>query len=473
MIKYIGLLPEILLILNIIFMSVVFIFRDKQTPKTFTTINKYLVSATLIISIVFYNISYHDIWFVNTPYTTVFKSAMFLIFLLISPLVGKWFLSKNYSSYEYYLYTNLMMLGFSVALSSRHLIVLSLSLILSYISGALLKKMQENTIDNKGVLTGFILKTMIVSFMLFIATFILYNHSKSFAYSDLLLFYKTTAVGKIDIIAVSMLLSVLMIMLGAVPFHFDRFQVIKDSILPVATILAIIPPIIAVGLIVMMFHDVFVSFSQNISVIMFWCGVLSIFFGGIGTGSVSNIRQVFGCVGLFYKGIVLLLLSYFNIASIQSGIVYFIIYIISALGMYSCLYGIKSHGEYLSELEEFSGMYTTRPYISSALLIFSVSLLGIPPFWGLLGNFKVVNNLLDQHSYYILLYISVMLVFLAYGLLKVIKILYFNKHQHSFDRVDKGVYVSLIFYVGIMLAIIINPKYILHDIENFISYLLS
>ena len=468
LINYISLLPEFMLILNVVVMGIVHLLRDSQTPKTFCTINQWFIGITAIGCLIFYNISFSDVWYVNTTFTTFFKELMWISFWWIGTFCGKWFLSKNYSSFKFYQYTNLIIFGFCVALSCRHIGLLSLALLCVWGNGCFLLMMSEELTDGKKQVMRVLPNILGGAIILGIISAVFYFRTGSLFYAEITAYYQKMPLQYMDYAGVCLMTAMLLSLLGAAPFHFDRLQVIKDGILPVSTFVAIIPPTAGLGIIIMFFHEVFGMFSAEISVMMYWSGIFSVFLGAIGTGSVSNIRQIFACIGLFYTGVVLLLLSYLTQTEVQAGIIYFLIYLLSSLGMYSCLYGIRSHGEYLKDLEDLSGMYTVRPYISSALLIFNISLFGIPPFLGLLGNLSLVNNLLIQHNLWLILYIFIMLVFLAYGLLRVIKIIYFNKKIRNFDRVDKGVYWSLLLNLGIMLMMVISPKYIMYDIEKII-----
>ena len=76
LVKYVSLLPEFLLALNIIVMTLVHLFRKEQTPKTFATLSKFFIGATLISCIVFYNKDVNENWYINSPYTAFFKSVI-------------------------------------------------------------------------------------------------------------------------------------------------------------------------------------------------------------------------------------------------------------------------------------------------------------------------------------------------------------------------------------------------------------
>ena len=59
-----------------------------------------------------------------------------------------------------------------------------------------------------------------------------------------------------------------------------------------------------------------------------------------------------------------------------------------------------------------------------------------------------------------------MLPWLAYGMLRVIKSIFFDQRKQSFDRVDKGVYIGLMLNILLIWTIIIKPEILIANIET-------
>ena len=57
------------------------------------------------------------------------------------------------------------------------------------------------------------------------------------------------------------------------------------------------------------------------------------------------------------------------------------------------------------------------------------------------------------------------MLILAYAYLKIITVVYFEPRNNAFDIVDRGVYWCMVINIIIMLIAIINPKYLMHDVE--------
>ena len=97
-----------------------------------------------------------------------------------------------------------------------------------------------------------------------------------------------------------------------------------------------------------------------------------------------------------------------------------------------------------------------------------ISLIGTPPLLGFLGKLSVMNNLVILGNYWGILLISLALLMLAAAYLRVIKVMYFDVRTGVFDRADKGIYICLLINIILVLISILNPKYLMSDVERIL-----
>jgi len=472
-VKYISLLPEFLLLLNVLVMQIIHLIRQSQTPKTFSTISKFFIGGSLVSCIIFYNRSIDVNWYTNSNYTTFFKGIILLSAWLSNLLACKWFLTKNQLSIRYYQTISLSLLGLCGAISCCNLLALYLFLFFYFIISIPLIFLSYDYENKKQALKSYIINGLLLVLFLSIGVGGLYFQYGNLSYSALQGYFQKLPLNAISYISVGFIFSALLGILGAAPFQMFLDKIVRFSILPVSTYFLIIPIWAGFAILLILSYNVFNGINIYLHKFMLICGVISIILGSIGSNSTKNIRQIFANVNMFNIGILLVLFSYVNQMGLQSGIIYLLIYMFSIFGIYICFYGMRSHGEYLQELSDLSGMYEVKPYISSALLIFIVSLLGVPPLLGMLGNISLVNSLLSTKSYSLIFFIFVMLSWLAYGLLGVIKSIYFDKRINRFDRADKGVYIGLLVNILIVLLVTFQPRYLISNLQDITDLLLK
>ena len=108
----------------------------------------------------------------------------------------------------------------------------------------------------------------------------------------------------------------------------------------------------------------------------------------------------------------------------------------------------------------------------AAFLILMISLIGTPPLLGFLGKLSVINALVAGGSYGLMAVVAFSMLILVYAYLKIITVIYFEPRNISFDRVDKGVYTYIAVNLFLIAVTVINPKYLMHDVEMMLAAIL-
>lgn len=469
----VSLLPEIILLAGIITMLLVNQFRETKTPKTFFTLSKIFTLLSLSAVVIFYNQSAFPEWFRNFEYTTLFKILIYILAVASFYLACKWFLSKNYSSLEYYVLTLVSLLTLSLSISARNLLALMICLHLGFVLNYFLIRMSSNIETAYPVSRRFLFGWLIMLIISIIGLSWLYMANGSLGYRDLYAFYRSGTMSSWQALLSALLIIIpLLYMMGIAPFHFWFADSVGSSILPVSAYITIVPAFAYLAVLVNLCSNVFFPVYAGLSQFMLACAVLSVILGAVGANSEPNLRKLFAYTTLYNLGVVLVCLVALNDNSLLSSFVYMLVYLMAMFGVYTVFYAFKSKGEYLVELGDTAGISEVRPYISAAVLVFMISLLGTPPMLGFLGKLSLVNNLVIQNRYAMIFLIMTALVMVAYAYLLVIKTIYFDPRKNTFDRADKGVYICLMINLILVLISILNPKYLMHDAETILSMVL-
>ncbi len=470
--EYIALLPEIILLLGIFIMTVVRIFRRQNTPKTFYTLSRFFIILAAIFSAIFYNRNTAN-YLYNDSFTNLFKFLIYTFILIWGYLSAKRFISKNTPSFSFYTIMMFNLLCMSLAISATNLWVLSFSLSLGYLCNYPLLLIEETPKEKKLSLKYFLFSLSFVA-ALIVGDILLYIHIHDLSYANILQGINEQQIPvSVGLLSAALIFSALLFMMGIAPFHFWFAEVVSISILPVAGYLTIIPIFAYFACFINISANVFAPLLPYFYKTFIVCGVLSVFMGAIGANSEDNLRKIFAYSGLYCMGVILLGLFPLNNYSLLSSFTYLLVYIIAVCGIYTVFYGYRSKGKYLSCLEDIKGVYSQRPYLSAALLLFMISLIGIPPMVGFLGKLSIINNMVVSGKFIIIATILLAMIMLVYAYLKIITAVYFEARNNSFDIVDKGVYICMVINLLVMIMIIIDPQYLMHDIETTLTAVLK
>ena len=464
--NWLILLPELTLLSFLPVAWLVNLYRESKTAKTFFTLSKYFLGAALVFTIVFYNKSVWSAWWLNSRYSTLFKVAVYTVALVWFYFASKWFLSKNRSSAKFYCICMGMLLSFGILLSAQNFLVPALLIpVLCLLTRQLIPLYCDE--DKVETTTRFYIRLAFMFWLLLWGGIsILWWQTGSLEYADIR--YIFALEGEVNWIAYSgavMIVSSLLFMMAAAPFHLWFVNALSLAILPVCGFLTLIPPFVYLSCLITLMTGVFAPLSQSLQTLLFCFAVFFFFFGAVSANRQNNIRRLFGFSTTYNLGFMLLGILAFHSHSVVSAFVYTIIYVLAMIGIYAVFLGLKSKGDYVSELEDLSGLSEAKPYLSAAFLVFMISLIGIPPLLGFWGRLSLINTLVLEERWSDVLMLMVALILMANAYLQIIRKIYFEPLQHSFDRTDKPIYVCLFINLVLILISILNPSYLLHDAE--------
>ncbi len=468
--NWLSLLPDALLLLSLPVMFLVNRFREAKTAKTFYTLAKLFLVLSLLAVLVFYDYSGYPEWLINNRYTTLFKVIIYLLAFAWFFLSLKWFLNKERSSLGFYSLSMIYLTMLSLLLSAQHLgIVGAAGLMVMGCNYFMIRLSRDETPETQAVQRRYLIFSMIFALALLAGITLLYQGAGSLHYTELYEFLsRPGSVTPLHLAAIVLVLCGFLYLIALAPFHFWFVDVIGTSILPVGGFLTIIPAFALFGCLADLILNVFFPVYGVIKPLLLGCAVLSIILGALSANGENNIRRLFAFATLYNLGLVYLCVVKMNDNSLLSAFVYLLVYILSISGIYTAFFGFKSRGEYLLKLDDVSGIAEVKPYIAAAFLVFMISLIGSPPLLGFLGLLSVLNNLVIQGSYLLIVVTLISLLLIANAYLRVIQAVYFNERHEDFDRADYGIYVCLFINLMIVLISLLNPRYLMNDVEKIL-----
>ncbi|NRA89052.1 MAG: NADH-quinone oxidoreductase subunit N, partial [Rhizobiales bacterium] len=119
--------------------------------------------------------------------------------------------------------------------------------------------------------------------------------------------------------------------------------------------------------------------------------------------------------------------------SIQSVVVYMSIYLVTTLGVFACILGMKRSGDSFESISDLAGMWKNHPIIALSLTIFMFSLMGMPPMAGFIAKFDVFSAAVNQGLWPLAIIGILASVPAAFYYLRIIKVIYFDESKEKFD----------------------------------------
>jgi len=203
--------------------------------------------------------------------------------------------------------------------------------------------------------------------------------------------------------------------------------------------------------------------------ILIFISLASMILGAVAAIGQSNIKRLIAYSSIGHIGFALAGISTSTTLGYSSSITYISIYVVMNLGMFACIFSMKRDGKYCENLNDLSGISKHHPILSISLLVILFSLAGIPPLAGFFGKFYVFIAVIESKMYTLAIIGLLSTVISAFYYLRIIKIIYFDDENKSFDKIKNlGISTTLFLSSLILITFFIYPSFLNNIIETLI-----
>src|SRR6266852_866156 len=188
---------------------------------------------------------------------------------------------------------------------------------------------------------------------------------------------------------------------AAAPFHQWAPDVYEGAPTPVAAYVSVASKTASFALLLRLFLSVF-SPSQKASqeqwmYLIAGVAVASLTWGNLAALTQTNVKRLLAYSSISHVGYILLGLVAWNQTAF-TGIAYYLLsYVFMTAGAFAVIIVLRQKGIIGEELEDLNGLYQRSPAAALLLLIFMLSLAGIPPTAGFMGKYFIFLALIESH----------------------------------------------------------------------------
>ncbi len=228
---------------------------------------------------------------------------------------------------------------------------------------------------------------------------------------------------------------VLMVLVGmgfkvaAVPFHMWSPDAYEGAPTPITTLMATAPKAAGLAAILRVFGTGFHGVSSDWVLPLSYIAGASMILGNIAAVNQQSMKRLLAYSSIAHVGYMLLgVLSGDPQAGAQAVWLYMAIYIVMNTGAFAVVIYLQGQGEG-ERIEDFKGLGRKRPVLAFAMMVFLLSLAGIPPLVGFFGKFYLFKLAIEQG--YVTLTVLALLTSAvsAYYYLGVVSQMYFREPE--------------------------------------------
>jgi NADH-quinone oxidoreductase subunit N len=152
--------------------------------------------------------------------------------------------------------------------------------------------------------------------------------------------------------------------------------------------------------------------------------ILTMTVGNLAAISQSNIKRLLAYSSISHAGYMLLGLIAGNDTGIQGIAVYILVYTFMNLGAFLVVVAMRRKNIIGEDLDDMAGLMYKNPGYAVLMLIFLLSLAGIPPTAGFLGKYYIFLSLIQTHHYILAVIATLYVAVAIYYYFRVVRIMF-------------------------------------------------
>src|SRR5467141_436268 len=183
---------------------------------------------------------------------------------------------------------------------------------------------------------------------------------------------------------------------AAVPFPQWAPDVYEGAPTPIAAYVSVASKTAGFALLVRLFVWVFLGSQPMWQGLVAGVAIASLTWGNLAALTQSNIKRLLAYSSISHVGYILLGLVAGNETGLTGIIYYLIAYAFMTMGAFAVVVVLRQRGLIGDELDDLDGLYQRSPAAAVLLLIFMLSLAGIPPTAGFMGKYFIFLSLIES-----------------------------------------------------------------------------
>src|SRR5438067_8190198 len=246
---------------------------------------------------------------------------------------------------------------------------------------------------------------------------------------------------------------------AAVPFHMWAPDVYEGAPTPVTAFLSVGSKAASFAMLLRIFVEGLGVMSGDWHLMFYVLSIVTMTVGNVAAPTQSNLKRMLAYSSIAHAGYVLMGIVAGTTRGVEATLIYLLIYSFMQLGAFGIIVLLRRQDVMGDELKDFSGLHVRNPYAAFAMLLFMLSLGGIPPTAGFMGKFWLFNAAIDA-GYYWLAVIGVLnSAFSLYYYVRVVVFLYLKKETiGSEPKATPALAVTLAIAVAATLILGVYPR---------------
>ena len=190
------------------------------------------------------------------------------------------------------------------------------------------------------------------------------------------------------VLGILLLLAGLLFKIAAVPFHFWTPDVYEGAPTPVTAFFSVGPKLAAYAILARIYYVAFPRFHADWGLIVALVAAATMIWGNVAALLQSNVKRMLAYSSIAHAGYALLgVIGFRTPFGLWGVLVYLLAYTFMNFGAFGLVIFLETRGYAAESVADFNGLARRNMPAAMAMLVFLLSLAGIPPTAGFIGKY--------------------------------------------------------------------------------------
>ncbi|HUK53706.1 MAG TPA: NADH-quinone oxidoreductase subunit N [Candidatus Binatia bacterium] len=187
--------------------------------------------------------------------------------------------------------------------------------------------------------------------------------------------------------------------IAAVPFHMWAPDVYEGAPTSITASISVASKAASFALLLRIFSTAFQPLRTDWEMVVSVVAVASMTIGNFGAITQSNLKRLLAYSSIAHVGYMLLGLVAGTPDGYKGIAIYLLVYVFMNTGAFAIVILMRREGSIGDNIEDLDGLISRRPVAAVLLLLFMLSLAGIPPTAGFIGKYFIFLSLIESRHY--------------------------------------------------------------------------
>jgi NADH-quinone oxidoreductase subunit N len=247
--------------------------------------------------------------------------------------------------------------------------------------------------------------------------------------------------------------------IAAVPFHMWAPDVYEGAPTPITAFLSVGSKAASFAMLLRIFLEGLPSLSGDWTILFYVLSVLTMTVGNIAALTQSNLKRMLAYSSIAHAGYLLIGVIAGTTRGVAAMLIYLLIYAFMQMGAFAVVILMRRADAIGDELKDLSGLYARQPLAAVAMLVFMLSLGGIPPTAGFMGKFWLFGAAIDANYVWLAVLGVVNSAISLYYYLRVVVFMFMkNEATGSQPVLTPALSFAIVFALCATLALGVYPR---------------